>query len=386
MKLLVLSSRFPYPLHKGDKLRLYYQLIDLSKHFEIILFSISDEKIPKEYVDHLASFCKAVYVEPLSKAVIIKNVVKGILKSIPIHVSYFYDVAIQLKLDEVIETQKPDIIYCQLIRTSEYARGCKLPKHLDFMDCFSVNSLKRSEVSSFPLNFIWKREASQVKKYEHSISNEFNSYSIISEEDKKRIGLSTHTIAVVPNGISDYFLAATIQDQNRDIDILFTGNLSYYSNIDAIRFILHELIPSFNQSLKIAIVGAYPTHEIKNLINNHLNVTLYENVNDIRSYYLRAKVFLAPITKGTGMQNKVLEAISCGCIVICSQEVKDGLGFEVNTKITASTIPEYTDSILWHLSHFESTLDARIKSKDYIAKNYNWPIQNQKLIDLLKSI
>ena len=45
MKLLILTSRFPYPINKGDKLRAYYQIKELSKQFEIHLISISDQKI-----------------------------------------------------------------------------------------------------------------------------------------------------------------------------------------------------------------------------------------------------------------------------------------------------------------------------------------------------
>ena len=44
MKLLILTSRFPYPINKGDKLRAYYQIKELSKQFEIHLISISDQK------------------------------------------------------------------------------------------------------------------------------------------------------------------------------------------------------------------------------------------------------------------------------------------------------------------------------------------------------
>ena len=45
MKLLIITSRFPYPLEKGDKLRLFYQLKELAKYHELVLCAITEETI-----------------------------------------------------------------------------------------------------------------------------------------------------------------------------------------------------------------------------------------------------------------------------------------------------------------------------------------------------
>ena len=60
MKLLILTSRFPYPINKGDKLRAYYQIKELSKQFEIHLISISDQKINIQELKKLESYCKTI--------------------------------------------------------------------------------------------------------------------------------------------------------------------------------------------------------------------------------------------------------------------------------------------------------------------------------------
>ena len=50
-KLVIITSRFPYPLEKGDKLRAYHQLKELSLHFDIVLISTSDIKVHKKDID-----------------------------------------------------------------------------------------------------------------------------------------------------------------------------------------------------------------------------------------------------------------------------------------------------------------------------------------------
>ena len=47
MKLLFLTSRFPYPTNKGDKLRAYYQIKEISKQNEIHLVSLTDVQLKK---------------------------------------------------------------------------------------------------------------------------------------------------------------------------------------------------------------------------------------------------------------------------------------------------------------------------------------------------
>ena len=62
MKLLIITSRFPYPINKGDKLRAYYQIKELSKQFEIHLISISDQKIKSQELKKLEFYCKTIKV------------------------------------------------------------------------------------------------------------------------------------------------------------------------------------------------------------------------------------------------------------------------------------------------------------------------------------
>ena len=48
MKILVVLPRFPYPLEKGDKLRAYHQIVELSKRHEVYLFAVSHTKVSDE--------------------------------------------------------------------------------------------------------------------------------------------------------------------------------------------------------------------------------------------------------------------------------------------------------------------------------------------------
>ena len=53
MRLMVMLSRVPYPLEKGDKLRAYHLVKRLARKHEIYLFCLSDGPTAKEHLEHL---------------------------------------------------------------------------------------------------------------------------------------------------------------------------------------------------------------------------------------------------------------------------------------------------------------------------------------------
>ncbi|MDX9749580.1 MAG: hypothetical protein RBT71_00670 [Flavobacteriales bacterium] len=52
MRLLVLLSRVPYPLEKGDKLRAYHLIARLARTHQVHLFCLSDAPIDPAHIDH----------------------------------------------------------------------------------------------------------------------------------------------------------------------------------------------------------------------------------------------------------------------------------------------------------------------------------------------
>src|ERR1041385_6658506 len=116
MRILFLTSRFPYPLEKGDKLRAFYLLRELSKRHEIILASVSDQPVQPEHFDALKPFCKKIILHHIGKGKQMSNLAKALFSGKPFQVSYFFSEKLQEKFDRIIKDEKPDAIFCQLVR------------------------------------------------------------------------------------------------------------------------------------------------------------------------------------------------------------------------------------------------------------------------------
>jgi len=206
MKLVVVTSRFPYPLEKGDKLRLYFQIKYLAQRHEITLLSLADEPVSTNSLNHIQSFCKAVHVFPINKNNARWNAIKSILGKTPLEVGYFFNKKIQQNFEKIIHQIQPDHIYCQLIRMSEYVRHLPYPKTLDYMDAFSIGMQRRAENSNPFSKIIFKRDASQIANYESLIFHDFDNHTIISEQDRLHLSfLEKDKIQVLPNGVDTNF-------------------------------------------------------------------------------------------------------------------------------------------------------------------------------------
>src|ERR1039457_4385469 len=187
MKLFILLPRVPYPTEKGDKLRAFNQLKQLSKKYEIILCSLNDSYLHEDALTVLGKYAKSIYILDIPKPGIIVNLVKTIFSNIPLQVGYFYSKKVKSKINANIETHKPDHIFCQLIRVAEYVKDSPLPKTLDYQDVFSKGIERRLASTPFYFRPFLRMEYKRLLAYEHDIFSKFDNRIIISEPDRDLI-------------------------------------------------------------------------------------------------------------------------------------------------------------------------------------------------------
>jgi polysaccharide biosynthesis protein PslH len=181
VKLLIILSRVPYPIEKGDKLRAFHQLKYLAKNNDVILVCVNDIELHPKAKTVLNSICTEVHIVQLSKLEIILNLVKDWNSSKPLQVSYFYSKKAQRLIDLLIKSKRPDHIYCQLIRTTEYVKKhIHISKTLDYMDALSKGIERRINKANWFLKIILKLEFKRLYAYEKTIFPFFNNKTIIS--------------------------------------------------------------------------------------------------------------------------------------------------------------------------------------------------------------
>lgn len=312
MKILFILPRFPFPLEKGDKLRAYNQIRSLSKNNEIYLFALTHEKVEESAVNEMQQYCKEIRVARISKIKGALRVVRNFFTVRSMQIGYWDDKCARRSYKDFELKVKPDVIYAQMVRTMKYAAHSELPKVLDFQDSLSMNMerrmLKHKGLRYFALHYEFK----MLRSAEFNAGSIFDRLTIISERDSDAIPRHRGTeIDIIRNGVDfEYFQPI---DKEKEYDVVFCGNMQYRPNIDASHFLVDEVMPIVwrtHPEARVLLAGATPKLSVRQLESSR--VTVSGSVDDIRPCYASASVFVAPMRIGSGLQNKLLEAMAMG--------------------------------------------------------------------------
>lgn len=381
-KILVIVSRFPYPLEKGDKLRAFYQLQELSKDYSLTLCALSDSPVSDKQLEVVSAYCKEVHVFRISKLSRGLQLFLGMFSKKPYQVAYFHNYSAQRSISKLIKNSDYHHIYCQLLRTTEYVKNVHhIPKTLDYMDALSAGIQRRIGKQPWYKKWLFRSEYKRLVSYERSIFDYFENKTIISEQDRSLIiHPENKEILIVPNGIhQDFFNAPRTE---KDHDIVFVGNMSYAPNVTAVQFFRDHIIPQFPKS-KILISGSSPDSKVTAIANKYSQITLTGWVDDIRISYVRGKVFVAPMFIGTGMQNKLLEAMALGIPCITTPLANNAIKAESGKQILVGETPEeLINHIKFCLNNPEDAAIIGSAGAQFVRQEYSW----EKSVNTLRTL
>ena len=376
MKLLVILSRVPYPLEKGDKLRAYHLVRRLARNNEIYLFCLSDTRTSPEHIEHLEQFCAHIEVVHIPRWSILLKLIGAVLGRLPFQVAYFHHRPAQRKIDKVIANWRPDHVICQLVRTTEYVRHYySLPKTLDYMDTLSKGMERRTESAPFYLRPLLRTETRRLIRHENLMFDQFDHSVIISAQDREYI-YHPHRdrMVVIPNGVDTQHFSPLPQEQR--YDLLFTGNMNYPPNIDSVLFLVQRILPLVRKkrpATTLLISGVDPSQSVRDLARSDPQIVVTGWVKDIRSSYAQARIFVAPMQIGTGLQNKLLEAMAMRIPCITSALANNAVGAPAGVAILIGNTPEeYADHILRLLDDEDERARIAMEGHRFVRENFDW--------------
>lgn len=94
---------------------------------------------------------------------------------------------------------------------------------------------------------------------------------------------------------------------------LFNGTLDYIPNSDALRIIISELLPRLVKraiDFRVFICGNRITGEWEKVLKQHPQIIFEGFVQDIATYFKGTDCFISPVTLGSGLKTKLVEALA----------------------------------------------------------------------------
>ncbi len=387
MKIFVLLPRIPYPLEKGDKLRAFNQIKQLAKHNEVVLCALNDNSQVSEQdaFRALQPYCQSINFIKISKPQIVLGLVRAFFKGLPMQCGYFYNRKAAKKINALIEKHKPDMLFGQLLRVAEYIRKKDIPKTIDYQDVFSYGMKRRADIASPITCPIFSMEYKRLKRYEAAIFDDFDVKTIISEPDRELIPHPKKSeILIIPNGVDHEFFAP--QEREKKYDIVFTGNMSYAPNVNAVEYLANEILPIVWKQIpnaKMYVAGATPDPKVKKAACDNIIISGW--LDDIRDAYAQSRIFIAPMRIGTGLQNKLLEAMSMGLPAITTPLANGSLGAENGKEIlVGSNAEELAQHIITLLTDNDLAQQIAQAGFDFTNRVYDWGKATQIMEEAMK--
>lgn len=320
MKILILSPTQPIPTTNGARLRIFNFIKNLSKKNSITLITLNhkDGSYVKNLEIELSKYCQKVYgvkhfkPKPLALS-------HWFLSNKPYRHVKCYNALFSKTLKYELINNRYDVIFCNFLDMAQYLGNIQVHcKPLLFvLDQHNADELwyeKFARMES-PLLKVFGRE--NIKRLRRCQKNDYRVFDLclsVSEEDakftKRSLGNSMKVI-VSPNGVDLGYFSSRVKYESENV-ILFCGSMDTTMNQDAIHYFCSKIFPKvkiLQPNAQFIIVGRNPPMKIKKLHNNK-DIIVTGSVDDVRPFYEKASVVVAPFRLGGGTKLKIPEAMA----------------------------------------------------------------------------
>ena len=337
--LIFISHRIPFPPDKGEKIRGLNLLKHLSQRYRIHLGCLMDSPDDPGHLETLREWCTNVAGFPIDKGRQKLSALLRLRPGRPLMLDYYRHPGLHAWVREAMARTPMDITYIYSVAMMPYVEHLKQPGMiLDAQDIDSEKWTTYAKDAGFPMRHVWSREGRTLFAYERQAAMAAEATLFVSPQEAQRFAeLAPETAArvhAVENGVDlDRFSPALTFEtpfQDPGPNLVFTGNMDYWPNADAVSWFAADVMPLLRQAWPTAqfhVVGANPGPEVTAL-GTRPGISVTGRVPDVRPYVAHADVCVAPLRIARGIQNKVLEAMAMGRPVVASPQAFEGVRAE----------------------------------------------------------
>jgi glycosyltransferase involved in cell wall biosynthesis len=387
MKILMLSSTFPYPPTRGGTHNRTFNLLKpIAERHQVTLITQRPDDITDEEVEGLRQWVSELVFFPRpgqDTTGIIGKIFRFSQfwwQGIPPNVLYLYSPEIQQWVDEAVDSGQFDAITCEHSVNEIYLRPQwrkKLKTIINIHSSIYRTCRNQLETGTSDNELRDRFYLPLLRRYEQRIMKKFSQVVVTTDEDEQqmRVFAPNADITIVPNGVD----LETFPYRNSDpggYNLVFVGGLDYFVNIDAACFFSLDILPILQQKypdLTLTLVGSKPAPEVLELTKKNSAITVTGRVPAIAEYLHKATVAVAPLRTGFGMKIKTLEYLAAGTPVVGSDRGLEGM--EINNPLCAlraNTVEEFVEAISRLFEDANLREELSRNGRSLIEKEYTW--------------
>jgi len=381
MDILYLTHRLPYPPNKGEKIRCYHHLRHLSRAHAVHLVSLIDRDEDEQWLPILREICHRVDGVRLRPLPALARGLATVAGGGAFSSGYFGSRALRAAVRRAATTTRFDVAWASTSTMAPYLTLARARRRIvDMVDVDSEKWRAFAWHSSGPWRRVYAIESRRVRQLErHAASADWVLFASKEEAALFRTFAPAGTrVRVVPNGVdTEFFRPPASGAGAQEPQILFTGSLDYYPNVDAVLFLARQILPIVRAEIptvRLTAVGHRPARRLRReAVALADRFSLVGSVPDIRPYFATAHVYAAPLRIGRGVKNKILEAMATGVPVVASPCAVEGLAVGNGAQVLlANNAEEFAACIIAVLRDAGRARSLRESALQQVRERYRW--------------
>lgn len=381
MRILVLSRAFPLPLNSGEKIRTYYVLRELSKRHKVTLITLFHRRSELDYLGDLKQICQEVY--PFKLKFLKKiSAAKVIFSKYPWEVIAYYNKEAKSQIKELLHSQDFDLIWVNFLSMTTYLDHNSISQTTIILDQHNADQLVWGkyalESDNIAMRLFAKLNLKRITSFQREVANLLNVVVSVSEEDASFMRNQLPAdIAVwtVPNGVDiNYFQPSNANNEAGNI-ILFCGSMDTVMNVDAVLQFAKKVFPLVREKVpdsEFWVVGRNPAKQVHHLARQGF-IKVTGTVEDVRPYYDKAKVFVAPFKFGGGTKLKILEAMAMKVPVVSTSLGSQGIDVTDGEQLfIRDNIEEFAEAVIKLLEDEKERNKLINNGRRLVEERYSW--------------
>ena len=328
MNILLTWSDYP-SIYSGSHLPAFNIVKHLSKKNDITLLCFRQVTKESKRFTGLEQYCKVIETVdlPIHQSLAYKMLLairntfslENLLAKKHCFFTPYYSAEMCKKFEYILTHGKFDLIYTDVVM-AYLSRHIELPKVTHVFDCgtkayFERYKNTRNPISKVPYWLIYRN----IRINESMLCKDFDAIVVVADHEKDAINsfFPGTDIRVIPNGVDcEYF--KPLGEEEEFPSLVFVGRMSHPPNVEGILYFhkyVYGHIKRKNPDVRLYVVGCEPVKEVQQLTSDE-TVTVTGYVEDVRPYLAKSSVVVIPMISGSGMKNKILEAMAMGKTVV----------------------------------------------------------------------
>lgn len=375
---LFLAHRVPYPPDRGDKIRSFHLLKHIARNARVHLVAFADDEADCGYDAALAPFTA-------TRTIVRRTTGKGratlaaLASGKPASLTAFASHIVSEAVASILADHDIQTIFVFSGQMAQY-----LPEDftgrivMDFVDMDSAKFAAYADDVRGPMHWLLRREARLLGAFERDVAARADAALFVSAAEAAlfRASGAGGNVLAVENGIDTAHFdpaAAFAPVAEAGPLIVFTGQMDYRPNIDAVDRFARRILPLVRDSVpqaRFAIVGRKPDQRVLALTDLP-GVIVTGEVPDVRGWLAAATVAVAPLGLARGVQNKVLEAMAMARPAVASPAAAEGIDHAGTIRV-ADGAPAFAAAVIELIGDPAAAAALGRQARARTIERYGW--------------